>query len=96
MANQEEQSRQMQQIIAKCWSDEAFKEKLVADPHAILAAEGVEIPEGVNIKVLSNSAETFHFVIPAMPEGKELSDDELDGVAGGLGNPMACGIERFK
>ena len=84
MANQEERNRQMQQIIAKCWSDEAFKEKLVADPHATLAAEGVEIPEGVNINVLSNSSDTFNLVIPAMPDDVELSDDELDGVAGGL------------
>ena len=44
MANQEKQNRQMQQIISKCQSDEAFKEKLVADPHATLAAEGVHIP----------------------------------------------------
>ena len=87
MANQEERSRQMQQIIAKCWSDEAFKEKLVADPRATLAADGVEIPEGVKINVLSNTADTFHLVIPAMPDDTELSDEELDGVAGGI---MLC------
>ena len=84
MANQEERNRQMQQIIAKCWSDEAFKEKLVADPHATLVAEGVEIPDGVYIDVLCNTADTFHFVIPAMPEDAELSDEALDEVAGGF------------
>ena len=78
MANQEERNRQMQQIIAKCWSDEAFKEKLVADPHATLAAEGVEIPEGVNISVLSNTADIFHLVIPAIPDDVELSDEDLE------------------
>jgi hypothetical protein len=53
MANQEEQNKQMQQIIAKCWSDEAFKEKLVADPHATLAAEGVHIPTAkLNSKII--------------------------------------------
>ena len=39
MATQEERNKQMQQIIAKCWSDEAFKEKFIADTHATLVAE---------------------------------------------------------
>jgi hypothetical protein len=90
MATQEEQNRQMQQIIAKCWSDDSFKEKLIADPHTTLAAEGVEIPEGVKINVLSNTADTFHLVIPAMPEDMELSDEELDGVSGGAFTLSTC------
>ena len=34
----------MQKIITKCWEDEPFKERLLAEPAATLAAEGVEIP----------------------------------------------------
>ena len=79
MANQEERNRQMQQIIAKCWSDEAFKEKLVADPHATLVAEGVEIPEGVNINVLSNTPSTMHLVIPEMQDDRH-RDMDFEGV----------------
>jgi hypothetical protein len=69
----------MQQIIAKCWSDEAFKEKLVADPHVTLAAEGVDIPEGVNINVLSNNATTMHLVIPEMQDDRH-RDMDFEGV----------------
>jgi len=92
MANQEERNRKMQQIIAKCWSDEAFKEKLIADPHATLVAEGVEIPEGVNINVLTNTADTNYLVIPAKPDDVELSDEDLDGVAGGYGSDCTPGL----
>ena len=32
--NQEEQGKKMSQLIAKCWADEGFKQKLLADPAA--------------------------------------------------------------
>ena len=79
MANQEERNRQMQQIIGKCWSEEAFKQKLVADPHATLAAEGVHIPTAVKITVLSNTASTMHLVIPEMQDDRH-RDMDFEGV----------------
>jgi hypothetical protein len=33
-----EQNKKMAKIIAKAWSDEAFKERLIADPRAVLTA----------------------------------------------------------
>ena len=79
--NQEEQGKKMSQIIAKCWADEGFKRKLLADPAATLKAEGAELPAGMTIKAHENTGQVFHFVIPANPT--ELSDDYLDKVAGG-------------
>ena len=70
-----------QQIIAKCWADEAFKQQLIADPAGTLKQEGIEIPEDMTIQVVENTGNVFHLVIPPPPE--ELSDDDLDGVAGG-------------
>lgn len=80
--NQEAQSKKMNQIIAKCWSDENFKKKLLADPAAILKTEGVTVPEGISVKTLENTDKVFHLVIPAKPT--DLSDDDLDKVAGGI------------
>ena len=34
----------MHKVITKCWEDEAFKARLLADPAATLAAEGVQVP----------------------------------------------------
>jgi hypothetical protein len=37
----------MQKIITRCWDDEEFKKRLMADPAKILDAEGVSVPDGV-------------------------------------------------
>ncbi len=73
--------------MQKAWSDAEFKQQLIENPREAFAALGVELPAhlaGVNLKVVENTADTLHLVLPAPPptEG-ELSDDELDGVAGG-------------
>jgi len=81
MASQEEQAKQMGQIIAKCWSDDSFKQKLMSDPSAVLKEMGVDIPEGLEVKTLENTDKVFHLVIPPKPD--ELSDEDLDKVAGG-------------
>ncbi len=77
----EEQDNKMQQIIAKCWVDEGFKQKLLADTMATLKAEGAELPAGLTVKAVENTDKVFHLVIPSKPT--DLSDDDLDKVAGG-------------
>src|SRR5689334_19045598 len=82
----EEQAKKMGSVIAKCWSDDGFKKKLLADPAATLKGEGVkfELPAGMSIKAVENSEKVYHIVIPAKP--KELSEEQLDNVAGGMPN----------
>ena len=72
----------LQKVITKCWEDEAFKEKLLADPAATLKAEGVQLPEGVTVHVAIDTDDTRTLVIPPPPVG-ELSDADLSGLAGG-------------
>ncbi len=36
-----DQSNQYQQLIAKCWADEAFKQRLLDNPAETLKAEGM-------------------------------------------------------
>lgn len=91
--NKEQQGKKMGQIIAKCWADEGFKRKLLADPAATLKAEGVELPAGMSVKALENTDKVFHLVIPAKPAdlSKDLSDEELEEVVGGLLKSCATG-----
>ena len=89
MLNQEEQGKKMGQLIAKCWADESFKQQLIADTMATLKAEGAELPAGLTVKAVSNTDTVFHLVIPAKPRS-DLSDDDLDKVAGGQNRNGGC------
>jgi hypothetical protein len=80
----EDQSQKIGAILAKCWSDKAFKQKLLTNTAATLQEEGVQVPAGYTINVMENTSKTLNFVIPPNPNG-ELSDIELESVAGGKG-----------
>ena len=78
---QEEYDKKLAQLIAKCWADEGFKQKLLKDPMTTLKGLGEELPPGLTIKVVENTPNLFHLVIPAKPT--ELSDEDLYKVAAG-------------
>lgn len=79
--NQETLDQKMGQIWALCWTDPAFKVQLLADPVAVLKAQGLELTDGLQIMVLEDRPDRVHWVIPARPAA--LSDADLDAVAGG-------------
>ncbi len=77
-----EQAKQYQQLIAKSWADDDFKSQLLADPAATLKAEGVELPEGVSVSAVEDTADSFTLVIPAKPES--LTDEDLGETSAGI------------
>ncbi len=85
----EELLAQAQRIIAKAWADDAFKAALLADPRAMLAAEGIALPAGLTLKVVENTAETMHVILPP-PPAAALSDEAIGAVAGGVGAGVYC------
>jgi hypothetical protein len=78
----EELLAQAQRVVAKAWADEAFKAALIADPRATLAQEGIALPEGLTLKVVENTADTLHVILPPPPSAA-LSDEAVGAVAGG-------------
>src|SRR4029079_19532169 len=60
-------------------------QQLTADPRGLMEKQlGTSIPKNVNIKVLEEATDTYYIVLPAMAkEGAELSDSDLEKVAGG-------------
>jgi hypothetical protein len=82
--HQEEHAKKTQKIIAKAWMDEGFKQRLLSDPSTVLKEEGVEIPPGVEVRIVEDTANVHHLLLPMKPSRMELPDDQLAGVAAGV------------
>jgi hypothetical protein len=63
----QEQARWDEQVVARAWADEAFKQRLLAEPHAVLKEHGISLREDVTVRVLENTAQVVHLVLPACP-----------------------------
>ena len=72
-------------LIEKAWKDPEFRKEVIADPKGLLERTlGQKLPEQVRIFVHEEDAFTLHLSIPPVPANvAELSDEELEKVAGG-------------
>ena len=79
-----EQNNPLTDLFAACWKDDALKARFMADPKAVLAERGIEMPDGMDVKVVENADNTAHITLPMAPDGhEEMSMEELSNVAGG-------------
>lgn len=76
-------TQSQQFIIDKALADAGFRRRLMADPAAAMRDAGLVVPEGVTFTVLEDTATHIHLVLPPQLDEGELSDGDLDGVAGG-------------
>jgi hypothetical protein len=72
----------LNQLISRSQTDEAFRKGLVSNPRPVLEQYGLKFPASVDIKVVESNDKTFYLSLPpAMSE--ELSDEQLEAVGGG-------------
>ncbi len=65
-------------------SDPGFRKALIDNPRtAVSSLLGVTLPEMVNIEVHEESLAHIHLVLPASTSTSELSESDLEMVAGG-------------
>ncbi|MBS0650972.1 MAG: NHLP leader peptide family RiPP precursor [Verrucomicrobia bacterium] len=92
--NQEAFHKAWSKMIAKAWTDPAYKEKLLKNPLALFKEEGIQVPEGIQLKIEENTDKIVHLSLPQKPHG-HLSETELKKLAAGLttntiGSISAC------
>jgi nitrile hydratase subunit alpha len=53
-----------------------YRARVVREPRAVLAEFGLELPDGVEIRVWDSSADLRYIVVPMRPEGTDDMDEE--------------------
>ena len=72
-------------FIKRCAEDADYRARIHADPVTAIAEYGFAPADSVSeVRVVEDSDDVVHCVIPVDPN-EVLSDDDLDGVAGGTG-----------
>src|ERR1700689_5543553 len=78
-------------IVKRCWQDEGFCKEFTADPAGAFVRY-LEVPAASlpRISVHQEAPGSWHIVLPARPaDADELSEAELEKVAGGIPLPKA-------
>ncbi|VEP15570.1 Nitrile hydratase-like protein (modular protein) [Hyella patelloides LEGE 07179] len=82
-------------LVAQVWKDETFKQQLLANPKVVIEREfGVQLPATLNVQVMQEDADTLYITLPAPPPNvneDELSEEDLEAVAGGITPAVAAG-----
>src|SRR5262252_4364236 len=74
--------RKWAETVTKAWDNEAFKNRLIADPAAVLKEQGLQVRPGIQVRVLENTDKIVHLTLPPKPSG-EISEEQLEHVAAG-------------
>ena len=75
----------------RVWTDDVFSARLESDPKAVLAEMGAELPNDLEIRVVSDSDKVKYVHIPAPPPEGEVSDEDLVNAQGGTSPLCALG-----
>jgi hypothetical protein len=71
-------------------TDADARERFLADPRAVLAAAGLDLPEWFTVTAREGDVAELTITVPALLDPDALSEDVLEGVAGGRAMPWAA------
>lgn len=57
-------AKKWQKIVAKAWMDETYKQRLLDNPNEVMAEEGMELPDGVNFRIMEDSDKVRTLILP--------------------------------
>ncbi|MEL6457535.1 MAG: NHLP leader peptide family RiPP precursor [Cyanobacteria bacterium J06636_27] len=83
------------QVINRALQDASFKRQLLngnlAAKKAIEKEIGYKLPQDLQIKVLQETATVSYLILPMIASSEEMSEQELESVAGGVLPPCNFG-----
>ena len=74
-------TERLSKVIAKAWTDEEFKQKLLKDPKTVLAEEIADLPADIEVQIHENTDKVVHFILPKKPDNVELDISEIERLA---------------
>lgn len=63
-------------VIALSWEDESYRQRLLADPAAVLAEAGAELPQGVELRIAEDTETVKWLVLPTPPASGMMEEAE--------------------
>ena len=64
--DRQEYMRQLGQVAAQAWQDPAFKQRLIENPNAVLAEQGIKrpawVPTDAEIKIVENTEKVYYII----------------------------------
>lgn len=95
--NLESQNPIISKVLQQALADDAFKARLLKNPKAgIKEATGENLPDALTICFYEDTPTVKHLVIPVNSTNEELSESQLEMVAGGLASttlPIIAGLK---
>ncbi len=75
------------QIVEKCWKDEAFKKRVLANPAQVLKEYGFNTSDRIKYEVIQEKGSDLkcYLSLPHKRDAKELKEDDLRNISGGAG-----------
>jgi intracellular multiplication protein IcmD len=79
------------QLVAKSWTDSSLRSSLLSDPASTLAAHGITVPSGVQIKAIEASANDVVLSIPPAATSDSTLAESIDDTFTSLTNLITAG-----
>lgn len=80
-----DRNKRIAKVIARSWSDKDFKERFISEPRTVLKEYEVQVPAGVEVKVLEQTDNTIYIVLPLKPGEdwliKPMMSEETDEIS---------------
>jgi hypothetical protein len=79
-----EQEKRWARIVARTWDDEEFRQRLLANPGAVLREVGFDLPDDVEIEVVDRAPDepsegVTCVELPGLPEADDILEHDLAG-----------------